>query len=179
VKVVGVTCSAKTALLAAVENGGVIPIDVQKIDVGYQYEASREFVATQREVERGIAQVQPDLVVLLKPELMVRWTYDAVAPRVALETLVRLAAVAGDIPIDVLSRPTVRLALRATSRRRGLLLTCLPASPSRSGRTGPLVAMSQPSLRSLGRLASDSTTRRAQGKGDLPDPRPAHERTRR
>jgi hypothetical protein len=128
VKVVGVTCSAKTALLTGVENGSVIPMDVQKIDVAYQYEASREFVATQREVERGLAQPQPDLVVLLKPELMVRWTYDAVAPRVALETLVRLAAVAAGIPIDVLSRPTVRsrLGLPRSGDLASHVTACIP-----------------------------------------------------
>jgi hypothetical protein len=92
-KVVGVACSTKTAFLTLAIDGSVARAPVERIDVAYQYEASTELEATLEEVGRAWAQIKPDLVVLLKAESMVRWSYDEIAPRVALETLIRLAAV--------------------------------------------------------------------------------------
>ena len=50
------------------------------------------------------------VVVLLPPEQSPRFkfTYAQLAPRVALETVIRLACVRAKIPVDVIPRPTVR-----------------------------------------------------------------------
>lgn len=110
-KVVGVTCSANTALLAGVVDGRVVRLPVEKIEVAHQYEASSELEETQEEIGRVYAQIEPELVVVLKPEPTARWGYDAIAPRVALETLLRLAAVEARIAIELIARATVRARL--------------------------------------------------------------------
>lgn len=108
--VLGVTCSNQSALLAAVENGEVQDTDIPRIDVGALHEASEELQGTLDEIIRAYARLRPSLVVLLLPEQSNRFkhTHGQIAPRVALETLIRLAAVQAEIPIDVISRRTVR-----------------------------------------------------------------------
>jgi hypothetical protein len=109
-RVLGVTCSTTTALFSVVEDSKVVDAPVPKVKVGSLLEASAELEATLDELSRGLAQIRPDLVALLLPEQSPRHkrTYAEIAPRVALETLVRLAAVRSEIPIDVMARPTVR-----------------------------------------------------------------------
>lgn len=109
-KVLGVTCSGTTALLSLVEDGQVVPSPVERVDVGALHEVSEELEATIEAVARAFGQVKPDLVVLLLPEHSPQFkkTYQEIAPRATLETLVRLAAVRSKIPIEVLARPTVR-----------------------------------------------------------------------
>ena len=106
----GVTCSTGTALLSVVEDGKVVDEPVQRVDVASLLEASAELESTLDELGRAFAQIKPDLVVLLLPE-QYKGTYHEIAPRAALETLVRLASVRAGIPIDVLPRATVRARL--------------------------------------------------------------------
>src|SRR5207247_7106289 len=68
VKVVGVTCSTKSALFSLVENGEVVDTPVERVEVGSLHEASEELEATLAETGRTFAQLKPDLVVLLMPE---------------------------------------------------------------------------------------------------------------
>jgi hypothetical protein len=113
VKVLGVTCSTGTALLSVVEDGEVVDATVQRVQVASLLEASAELESMLDEIGRALAQTKPDLVVLLLPEQSPRHkrTYQEIAPRAALETLVRLASVRAGIPIDVLPRATVRARL--------------------------------------------------------------------
>jgi hypothetical protein len=112
-KVLGVTCSTGTALFSLVEDGAVVDAPVQRVEVASLLEASAELESTLDEIGRALAQTKPDLVVLLLPEQSPRHkrTYNEIAPRVALETLVRLAAVRSATPIDLLPRATVRARL--------------------------------------------------------------------
>jgi hypothetical protein len=108
--VLGVTCSTQSALLTGVENGEVVETAVYRIDVGAIHEASAELQSTMDEIGRALAQIRPSLVVLLLPEPSKRfkYTHSQIAPRITLETLIRLATVHADIPIDVMTRKTVR-----------------------------------------------------------------------
>jgi hypothetical protein len=108
--VLGVTCSPQCALLAGVVDHKVVETAVYRINVASIHEASQELEATLEEVGRALAQIRPGLVVLLPPEQGTRFkrTYGQIAPRVALETVVRLAAVRAEIPIEVMPRATVR-----------------------------------------------------------------------
>jgi hypothetical protein len=110
VKVLGVTCSTGKAFLSVVEGGSVVDAPVQRVEVASLLESSAELDSTLEEIGRAFARLKPDHVVLLLPEQSPRHkrTYQEVAPRVALETLVRLAAVRAGIPIDVMPRATVR-----------------------------------------------------------------------
>ena len=113
VRVLGVTCSTKVALLTKVEDGAISANSFEKIEVGALHEASAELVATLEEISRALAHIEPDLVVLLMPEQS-RFSrpHSEVAARVALETLVRLAAASAEIPVEILPRPTVRARLK-------------------------------------------------------------------
>jgi hypothetical protein len=82
------------------------------LEVASQNEASEQLVATLEDIRRTYAELRPDVIGLLKPEQSQRkHAYDQLAPRVALETLLRVAAVDASIDIEVLARPTVRARL--------------------------------------------------------------------
>lgn len=104
----GVTCTPRSAFLAVSEEGVIVEEPLGRIDVASLYEASAELVSTMEEIRRAYDELRPDRVVILKPETNRRVQYDEVAPRVALETLFRVAAVRADLAVDVLARPTVR-----------------------------------------------------------------------
>lgn len=108
--VLGVTCSAQAALLTGIEQRAVTEMPVYRIDVGSIAEASDALPSTLEEIGRTLSQLHPSLVVLLLPEQSNRhkYTHSQLAPRITLETLIRLAAVQAQTPIDVLSRRAVR-----------------------------------------------------------------------
>jgi hypothetical protein len=82
---------------------------VERVEIAAQYESSAELLSTLDEIKRALGQLCPDIVVLLMPEPgRHQRTYQEIAPRVALETLIRIAAVQEEIGIEVLARPTVR-----------------------------------------------------------------------
>jgi hypothetical protein len=68
VKVLGVTCSTRTALLSVVEDGSVVSASVERIEVASLNEASVELESTLEEIGRALRQIKPDLVVVLMPE---------------------------------------------------------------------------------------------------------------
>jgi hypothetical protein len=109
VRSVGVTCTPHVAYLSLAINGAIAEAPVERVEVAAQYESSEELLSTLDEIKRALGQLRPDVVVLLMPEQSRhKRTYQEIAPRVALETLVRIAAVQEKIAIEVLPRPTVR-----------------------------------------------------------------------
>ncbi len=111
-RALGITCNPRTAYLTLAIDGAIEEALVERVEVAAQYEASVELLSTLDEVKRALAQLRPDTVMLLMPEQSRhKRTYQEIAPRVALETLVRLAAVQENIDIEVLARPTVRARL--------------------------------------------------------------------
>jgi hypothetical protein len=112
VRVVGISCNPHTAYLTLAVDGVISAAPVERVEVAAQYEASVELLSTLDEIKRAFGQLRPDRVALLMPEQgRHKRTYQEIAPRVALETLVRIAAVQGHIDIEVLARPTVRARL--------------------------------------------------------------------
>jgi hypothetical protein len=77
-------------------------------------ESSEQLLAVLAELKRVYGEVQAEKIVLLKPEggRMGKRTHSEHVPRIALETLVRLAAVETDRPIELLARPTLRSRLK-------------------------------------------------------------------
>jgi hypothetical protein len=109
---VGVTCTPRIAYLTLAIDGAIAEAPVERVEVAAQYESSEELLSTLDEIKRAFGQLRPDLVVLLMPEQgRHKRTYQEIAPRVALETLVRIAAVQENIALEVLPRPTVRARL--------------------------------------------------------------------
>jgi hypothetical protein len=100
VRSVGVTCTPRLAYLTLAIDGAIADTPVERVEVAAQYESSEELLSTLDEIKRALGQLRPDGIVLLMPEQgRHKRTYQELAPRVALETLVRVAAVqAGAVP---------------------------------------------------------------------------------
>jgi hypothetical protein len=112
VRTLGVTCTPRIAYLTLALDGAITEAPVERVEVAAQYESSAELLSTLEEIKRAFGQLQPDAMALLMPEQGGRKrTYQEVAPRVALETLVRIGAVQEHINIEVLARPTARARL--------------------------------------------------------------------
>lgn len=75
---------------------------VERVEVAAFYEASAELEATLAELGRVLSALKPDMVTILLPETTYKATHGEIAPRAALETLVRLAAVRADIEVEML-----------------------------------------------------------------------------
>jgi hypothetical protein len=108
--VLGVNCNTHRAFFAVAVDGELSEGPVEYIEAPNLAESSEELKSVLDELTRVIKEVNADKVVLLKPEggRTPKKTHAAFVPRIALETLVRLAAVEVGIEIDVLARPTVR-----------------------------------------------------------------------
>jgi hypothetical protein len=114
VNVLGVNCSTHCAYLALAVDGELADGHVEYLDAPTLDESSHELASVLDELGRAMNEVKADKVVLLKPEggPTPKKTYAAFVPRIALETLVRLAAVQQHIEIEVLPRPRVRKRLK-------------------------------------------------------------------
>lgn len=108
--VLGVNCSTRCAFLAVAVDGELGEGHVEYIDAPNLAESSEELMSVLDELIRVINEVKADKVVLLKPEggPTPKKTHAAFVPRIALETLARLAAVETETETEVLARPTVR-----------------------------------------------------------------------
>jgi hypothetical protein len=62
----------------------------------------------QTDIERVLAEVRPDQIRILMPEQTYKDSYARIAPRVTLETLVRLACVRAGLPVEMLHRASAR-----------------------------------------------------------------------
>jgi hypothetical protein len=109
VRSIGVTCTPHLAYIALAIDGEIADTPVERVEVAAQYESSEELLSTLEEIKRALGQLRPDVIVLLMPEHgRHKRTYQEIAPRVALETLVRIAAVQEGVAIEVLARSTLR-----------------------------------------------------------------------
>lgn len=118
-RVLGVQCTAKFAFLSVVEDGQVIKRGPERLAPAQSTDEDRALWETLSTFETALDEVAPDCVCLLGPGTgqNAKQTHQAVAPRVELETLLRMAAVKRDIPVQRLSRASVlsRLGLQRGS----------------------------------------------------------------
>jgi hypothetical protein len=114
VTVLGVNCTTDCAYLAVGEEGELREDAVELVAAPALGESSDQLVAVLGELKRVLAEVAADKVVLLKPESgwMTKRTHSEHVPRIAPETLVRLAAAEMSRPIELLARPTMRSRLK-------------------------------------------------------------------
>jgi hypothetical protein len=127
VRVLGVNCSSGCAYVAVAVDGEIRDVGVEQIDAGAIGESESDLVRALADVVRVIAEVEADAIALLKPESgpKSKRTHAAFVPRIALETVVRLAAAQTGTQIEVLSRPTVRGRLKLQSK--GKLVEHVPS----------------------------------------------------
>lgn len=129
--VLGVNCSTHGAFLAVAVDGVLNVAGIEYIDTPTLADSSDELASVLEELSRIINEVQADKVVLLKPEggRMPKRTHGEFVPRIALETLTRLAAVYTQTEIEVLPRPTLRsrLVLPSSGKLIEHVSLCIPS----------------------------------------------------
>lgn len=107
-RIMGVTCESDRLSVAAVDDGSVLDGFVERIPAPAGLEEHDRLWAFQDEVVRAIRSIQPDRIVILCPESQYRATHKSLTPRIALETVVRMAGSAEKVPVELLARPTLR-----------------------------------------------------------------------
>lgn len=107
-RVLGVACSKDELLLVVASEGSLVDDRHEKLVTAAVLEETERLQAMQADIDRTLLEVQPELVRLLMPEQTYKDSYARIAPRVALETLVRLACVRAGIPVEMLHRNTAR-----------------------------------------------------------------------
>jgi hypothetical protein len=111
-RVLGVHCKSDTAYLAVVEDGTLIDDPHQRMTAPAAFESTERLVALMADVERLVTELGLDTVSLLQPPPPKPGTpkpsYSVVAPRVAIETVVRVGAARAGADVVLLSRARVR-----------------------------------------------------------------------
>jgi hypothetical protein len=118
-RVLGVACSKDEVLLAVASEGSLVHDGHEKLVTAAVLEETERLQAMQADIDRTLLEVRPDRVRILMPEQTYKDSYTRIAPRVALETLVRLGCVRAGIPVEMLHRTSARSRLGVP--RRGKL----------------------------------------------------------
>jgi hypothetical protein len=118
-RTLGVACSKDEVLLAVASEGSLEHDGHEKLVTAAVLEETERLQAMQADIDRTLLEVRPDRVRILMPEQTYKDSYTRIAPRVALETLVRLGCVRAGIPVEMLHRTSARSRLGVA--RRGKL----------------------------------------------------------
>jgi hypothetical protein len=110
-KVLGVECKKQEVYLALVEDGEVVAADPQRLEVAAVHEQTVRLKGFMDDFGRVLAEIQPDAVHIIQPETNYEATYSALAPKAALETLIRLACLDASVNVEIIHRASVRSAL--------------------------------------------------------------------
>ncbi len=104
----GVSCKSDVIFLALAEDGELIDNEHQRLQAPELLEETEQLRALQDAVGRVIAETRAKAVRVLMPELPYKGRYVTLAPRAALETIVRLAGESANVSVEVLQRSTAR-----------------------------------------------------------------------
>lgn len=128
----GVWCTKRELYLAVSDDGVLADVEPQRIRVADVLDATGRLTALMSDVQRLLDELQPDEVRLLQPEQRYEAPYSEFAPKLALETVVRLACDVKGIPVDVLHRATARSRMKFD--RKGSLDSHIDANVDRAGK---------------------------------------------
>lgn len=115
-RVLGIECKKQEVYLALAYDGRLLDDEPQRLDVPAVHEETQRLRAFLGDFGRLLAEVGPDEVRILQPETNYEATYAQLAPKAALETLIRLACVEADIPASLVHRATLRSRLGGTGK---------------------------------------------------------------
>jgi hypothetical protein len=107
-RALGVACLKDEVLLAVASDGALVADGHEKLTTAAVLEETERLSAMQTDIERVLAEVRPDQIRILMPEQTYKDSYARIAPRVTLETLVRLACVRAGLPVEMLHRASAR-----------------------------------------------------------------------
>jgi hypothetical protein len=111
--VLGVQCTAKAAFLSVAEDGALIDRGPARLEPTESADEDRALWETLSSFGTVLDEIAPDHIRLLRPGTgdRAKQTHAALAPRVELETLLRMAAAKRDLPVERIARATVRTRL--------------------------------------------------------------------
>ena len=107
-RVLGVACFKDEILMAVASDGTLVADRHEKLTTAAVLEETERLVAMQTDLERMLAEVRPERIRILMPEQTYKDSYSRMAPRVTLETLVRLACIRAGLPVEMLHRVSAR-----------------------------------------------------------------------
>ena len=105
-------------MLAVAEAGELVDDPHQRLQAPALLEATERLRAVKDDLGRVLAEVKPDQVRLLMPEQTYKASYGQIAPRAALETVVRLSCADASVPVEMLHRNSARARLGMAHDRR-------------------------------------------------------------
>jgi hypothetical protein len=114
VRALGVLCTSREVLLAVADDGALVDGLPERVQTPALYEQNEGLVETMGEIRRAVSVIAPDVVRLLLPTPNYRDTYTRIAPRAALETLVRLVGAQLDRTVELVYPTTARARLGAS-----------------------------------------------------------------
>src|SRR5438128_2470209 len=104
----GIECKKQEVYLALADDGELLDEEPQRLQVPAVHEETARLRAFLADFGRVLTETKPDAVRILQPEQVYEARYTELAPKAALETLVRLACVEANVPVEVLHRATAR-----------------------------------------------------------------------
>jgi hypothetical protein len=110
-RVLGIACKKDELFLAVVESGELLDDPHQRIQSAALHEETERLRAVLDDMRRVIAEVDPDQVRILMPEQTYEASYAQIAPRAAMETVVRLSCADAGVPVEMLHRVSARARL--------------------------------------------------------------------
>jgi hypothetical protein len=129
-RVLGVQCTGRFAFLSVVEHGELIESGPARLAPAQSTDADRALWETLGTFGDALDEIKPDHVRLLLPGTgeNARQTHSQWAPRVELETLLRMAGAKRDLPVERIARATVlaRLGLPRKGRFEDLVRPVVP-----------------------------------------------------
>lgn len=108
-RVLGVQCTSSFAFLTVVDDGEVVEVGPERIAAAQSTDQDRALWETLGTFGDALDEIKPAIVRLLLPGTgqNAKQTHGAWAPRVELETLLRMAAAKRDLPVERIARATV------------------------------------------------------------------------
>lgn len=108
-RVLGVQCTARFAFMTVVEDGEVVERGPARLAPAQCTDEDKALWETLGTFSTTLDEISPDRVHLLLPGTgdKAKQTHQAMAPRIELETLLRMAAASRNIPVRQVSRASV------------------------------------------------------------------------
>lgn len=112
-RVLGVQCTSKFAFLSVADGGEVVERGPQRLAPAQSTDEDQALWETLDTFGHALDEIKPDRICLLLPGTgeNARQSHGYWAPRVELETLVRMAAARRDMPVERMARATVQTRL--------------------------------------------------------------------
>jgi hypothetical protein len=140
VPVVAFNCSKDDAHVAIVEGGAVVDTQPDRIKLAVALDPDEQLVAFHETIRQTLAELNPARTGILLAESNYQAPHSTWYPRIALETMIRLASAAAGIPCHMLNRPAVRGALGITKGNLDKNLAVIGTPVGRYWTTGRGVA---------------------------------------